>query len=72
MFIKNIDWNAVSDCYNNNWVYKSNLIKWTITPDTESGLDIFYVNNVGSALIYGFRSNTSHQYVFFSLPLSQI
>ena len=47
------NWNgsAVSDCINNDYLFKSSYNQWTLTPRSSSGCRVFYVFTYGSAAI---------------------
>ncbi len=41
-------WSGVSDCKNNDWLYKSSSFQMTITPNSRGGVSIgFYVSSTG-------------------------
>ena len=42
-------WNnsSVSDCKNNDWMYKSNAWYWTMTPSSNNDYDVFYFDGTG-------------------------
>ncbi|HIQ94538.1 TPA: hypothetical protein IAB29_05360 [Candidatus Ventrenecus stercoripullorum] len=37
------NWDSVSDCYNNDWLYKSGTYQWTLTPRSGSSNLVFFV-----------------------------
>ena len=41
------DWNSVSDCYNNDWLYDSSNHQWTLTPTSDYSA---YVFSLGSTV----------------------
>ena len=43
----NWDVDGVSDCKNNDWLYKSNIVQWKIMPSSSNSSDVFIVNSVG-------------------------
>ena len=57
------NWNSSSDCKNNDWLFDSGANQWTITPDSYSSCNVFYVFNTGYAGIsyapYSFRVRPS-------------
>ena len=40
------NWDSVSDCYNNDWIFNSAL-QWTITPRASYSGIVFYLNSAG-------------------------
>lgn len=38
---------SVSDCKNNDWMYNSNIMQWTITPRRDNTSYVFYVDGAG-------------------------
>ena len=50
----NWDWydSTVSDCENNDWLYNSSILQWTITPRQAHGSDVFFVSDSGSVKNY--------------------
>ena len=51
------DDNSVSDCKNNDWMYNSNTLQWTITPSQVTAIYVFNVYNAGS--VHDINSNSS-------------
>ena len=50
-------WDEVSDCYNNNWLYKSNNSQWTITPiTTDSSSSVLIIDIDGDSEIFNVGS----------------
>ena len=41
------NWISYSDCYNNNWIYKSGTHQWTLTPRSSYSNNVFYVQYFG-------------------------
>ncbi len=41
------DWRNYEDCYNNNWLYKSGIYQWTLTPDSSTSNLVFFVDKIG-------------------------
>ena len=41
------DWNSVSDCYNNDWLYDSSNSQWTLTPSSDDSISVFFVSGIG-------------------------
>ena len=53
------DWDSVSDCYQNDWLYNSSIHQWTLTPMPLSSYssNVFYVGSSG--YVYGsYAGNT--------------
>ena len=50
------NWDTESDCKNNDWLYDSNTIQWTLTSDSSISFGVFYVHNTG----YVTRYNASY------------
>ena len=42
------NWDNISDCYNNDWLYKSGTNQWTLTPDSDLSYRVFYVYSYGA------------------------
>ena len=42
------NWDYISDCYNNDWLYKSGTNQWTLTPDSDLSYRVFYVYSYGA------------------------
>ena len=55
------NWDSVSDCFNNNWLYYSLSYQWALTPNSSYSGPVFGVDNYG---IVGSR-NASDTYVVF-------
>ena len=49
------NWDSVSDCYNNDWLYDSSNHQWTLTPTSDLSLNVFLLR---SALGYSSARNT--------------
>ena len=49
------DWNSVSDCYNNDWLYDSSNYQWTLTPSSGDSNGVFTVR---SYVFYSFATDT--------------
>ncbi len=43
----NWDSSSFSDCKNNDWLYDSSTIQWTLTPHSSQSRRVFYVNGAG-------------------------
>ena len=41
------NWNTSSECYNNDWLYKSGTYQWTLTPYVSYSTYVFYVYSSG-------------------------
>ena len=41
------NWDSLSDCYNNDYLYNSSSSQWTITPISNDSSLVFYVGNSG-------------------------
>ena len=41
------NWDSVSDCYNNDWLYDSSNHQWTLTPSSSSSNTVFSVATYG-------------------------
>ena len=41
------NWGSVSDCYNNDWLYKSGTDQWTLTPRSTNSSAVFFVVSSG-------------------------
>ena len=54
--LSNWDSSGYSDCKNNDYIYKSNLDQWTITPDLSSSSYVFSVNS-GASLTSNYASS---------------
>ena len=44
---KIFSWNSASDCYNNDYLYKSSYHQWTLTPYSSYANGVFHVNTFG-------------------------
>ena len=56
------NWNDYSNCYNNDWLYKSEVDQWTIMPDSSSESGLFHVRSIGiilTALSYNTNRSVS-------------
>ena len=42
------NWDGVSDCYNNDYLFKSSYNQWTLTPSLSGAVDVFRVGTEGS------------------------
>ena len=51
------NWNSISDCYNNDWLYHNNA-RWTLTPLSDYSDRVFNVNN------YGYVSNNNAYFTY--------
>ena len=49
------NWDSVSDCYNNDWIFNSST-QWTITPRASYSTDVFYLHDTG----YVYSSNANN------------
>ena len=45
------NWDSVSDCYNNDWLYRGTY-QWTLTPSSAYSYYVFYVYSLGSVNNY--------------------
>ena len=52
------NWDSVSDCYNNDWLYDSSNRQWTLTPASSYSFAVFFVGTIG-AVSYSSAYNTS-------------
>ena len=43
------NWTNVSDCYNNDWLYKSGTYQWTLTPPSDHSGAVFNVRSYVTA-----------------------
>ena len=41
------NWNIASDCYSNDYLYKSGYYQWTLTPYSSNSYFVFYVGSFG-------------------------
>ena len=41
------NWSSYSDCYNNDWLYKSGTTQWTLTPSSSHSRYVFFVGSSG-------------------------
>ena len=41
------NWDDYSDCYNNDWLYDSSAVQWTLTPDSSGSVFVLYVGTSG-------------------------
>ena len=57
-------WDQLNDCYQNNWLYHSGKLVWTLTPEA-GGSDTFYVGSEGYVRIYPYESDAQHSYEIF-------
>ena len=62
------DWNSVSDCYNNDWLYDSSNSQWTLTPNSASSDGVFGVDSYES--VPNFSARYPHAVVSPALYLS--
>ena len=46
------NWSSYSDCYSNDWLYKSETIQWAITPNSSYSSYVFDMNSLGSVSNY--------------------
>ena len=46
------NWDSVSDCYNNDWLYDSSNYQWTLTPSSTNSRYVFIVYNYGNVNSY--------------------
>ena len=60
------NWNSVSDCYNNDWLYDSSNHQWTLTPDSDYSYTVF---SLGSS-VTGHFANYTYSAVSPALYLS--
>ena len=51
------NWDDLSECYNNDWLYNSSNAQWTLTPDASDSRYVFIVDSYGY-LDYGTTSDT--------------
>ena len=61
------DNSSYSDCKNNDYLYDSSLIQWTITPNSDSSISVFRLHSSGS--VGGYRAYDSVTYAFPALYL---
>ena len=50
------NWDSVSDCKNNDWLYDSSNSQWTLTPPSDTSYRVFYLY---SSVYYDSARNTS-------------
>ena len=46
------NWDSVSDCYNNDWLYDSSNPQWTLTPNSDDSRTVFFVDRYGHVSHY--------------------
>ena len=56
------------DCYSNNWLYKSGISQWTLTPYSTNSLGVFSVDSYGN--VHNSSANYPNTAVFPTLYLS--
>ena len=54
----NWDSSSYSDCKNNDWLYNSSAVQWTLAPYSSDSYGVFYVYAAGSV----YNSSASYQY----------
>ena len=59
--IYNWDRASASDCYNNDYLYKSSYYQWTLTPDSSDAHFVFYVFTGGC--VYGYYAVNAYSSV---------
>ena len=52
------NWDGVSDCYNNDYLYKSSYMQWTLAPNSSRSSYAFYVDTRGYVGVSSNVSNT--------------
>ena len=62
------NWDSVSDCYNNDWLYDSSNHQWTLTPVSVNSDYVFHVNSNG--FVYNLTANRTLTAVSPALYLS--
>ena len=62
------NWGSVSDCYNNDWLYKSGTYQWTLTPHSSNSGGGFTVYSDG--LVGGYPVSDTTNAVSPALYLS--
>ena len=53
------NWNGLSDCYSNNWIYKVNTFQWTLAPYSINDSHVFRVNSTAEVSCYAVFSPNS-------------
>ncbi len=61
------NWSSYSDCYSNDWLYKSETIQWAITPNSSYSSYVFDMNSLG--IVSNYYANSAYT-VFPTLYLS--
>ncbi len=65
---------SYSDCYNNDWLYKSGTYQWTLTPRSDNSSSVFLVNSngrVGYDTAYGSRAVSPALYLSSNVKISR-
>ncbi len=65
------NWNRASDCYSNDYLYKSGYNQWTLTPYSSKGSDVFLVNKKWCVFTgYAYIVNSVRPVVFLKSNIS--
>ena len=52
------NWSSYSDCYSNDWLYKSETIQWAITPNSSYSSYVFDMNSLG--IVSNYYANSAY------------
>ncbi len=64
------NWESYSDCYNNNWLYNSNIFYWTLTPLSLYPSMMFSVNSSGHVSNGGGGTNSVRPSLYLKSSVS--